>query len=247
MHFISFPKSGRTWIQLLLFKYFSILKGFDIKEYISGNTLTSKYWTLFFTHGNDNGRISIDYNKVKEYEYEIIFLSRNIYDILISYYNYSKYNLGTHKGDFDSFIYKDNTIYPNSDDRSRHGIWAYVNYSTFFLRKSKVFHVLRYSNLNNEIFVNIYELLTKLCGSVDFSALKKAIEYSSFDNMRTLEKHNTLDWYALQGSGRGAKVRKSNDKYIDYYNKDDTKYIHKIMKDKFTDNELKLLDYSRPF
>ncbi|MEQ9299472.1 MAG: sulfotransferase domain-containing protein [Cyclobacteriaceae bacterium] len=244
-YFISYPKSGRTWIQLLISKYLSYVSDVECIDLLKSNKISfGNGHSIFFSHGRSNGSIcqgrKIDFYRDKE----IILLTRNVADVMISYYHYAKYSLHTHDGSFEIFVRKLPFDRDQSSDESRHGLMAYVNYHKFFLNLNHIGFYLNYSLVKQNVVTNFTNLLCYLGIEIYPDYLSDTIEFCSRRNMKLLENNNILEWYGLNGNGLGAKVRTDSVMSRNEISLELVELIENNMKSNFTESDLCLLDFT---
>ena len=219
IYFISFPKVGRTWIELMFAKAYSELTG-EIVEDIVNKKINfnkekgsgEKIPMVLFGHGFLNSKICFGNFFPKKFykKRHIIFLVRDPRDILISHFYHDKFNYNNFEKGLHDFIHFDNQKAYNPKSE-RYGIKAIVNYFNAFIENKhlfKTFDVVYYEDLKQDVGSVMKELFLKTDLNIDEDLLKNIIAYGHIDNMRKLEQSNELNWYALQSSGKASKVRK---------------------------------------
>ncbi len=240
-HFVSFPKSGRTWIELMVAKAYSIKTGTDVSTIVNNkadftDTNLSNY---FFSHGHENNLICKgNYFPVKNYyNKKVILLVRDPRSVLVSMYYYMKYSFNAFGGDISEFIkypYKSGTQEAIVSS-SRFGIMPIINYMNAWKNNNKIlkdFKVIYYEDFKK----NTKKELTKLLRYVGLhfcsNEIDLILEYGSIDNMKKLESENTLKWHAFPNpqDNRGAKVREGNTTgFKKELSLDDLKYIEDML------------------
>ncbi|MFP4401624.1 MAG: sulfotransferase domain-containing protein [Candidatus Nanoarchaeia archaeon] len=191
---LSFPKCGRTWIRVLLAKYFSEKNNVSFELNITKMGGPS----ILFSH--DQKVINRFKNK------KIIFLFRDPRDTIVSFYHHCFHREETFSGSIDDFV-----LSPLSGtDFILHyynSLWSkYKNYPKHL--KLGFF----YENLRKNTFNEMKQFLEFIGEEIDEKALLKAIEYSSFDKLKKSERDGSIKAKTILGSKKkeenAYKVRK---------------------------------------
>lgn len=190
---ISYPKSGRTWLRLLIGKTISLyLKSDDINLLSLGSF--SKYDgripKIVVNHSSIRpGVQSPDELKLSVKQYQnsrIIFLVRHPGDVVVSlYYHISKRN-SEFDGSISEFI------------RGRKGgIDTIITYLNIWSNKSKYikdFLLVRYEDLHLDPSYELKKIFDFLgLENIEDNIYDDAIEFASFGNMRKIERDNKLN------------------------------------------------------
>lgn len=242
VHLVSYPKSGRTWLRVLLGTYYSLKYNVKGSSPVDITTITqniSHVPVVYPTHGNSSF-LSYDENKKpkmalypdnlhfdKGFENsKVIFLTREIEDVLVSYYHHMcnrvsrtyKYN-----GTLSQFIRdkrygaeKICKFYKMWYD-NLHRVYAYVHVS--------------YEELTFSIQPTMSRLLTFLGeNEIKESHLNKAIENSKFSKMQQMERNGQIGNRPQPSSDKNTlKVRNGKvGSYSTELSKDDSKYINNV-------------------
>lgn len=185
---VSYPKSGRTWLRLLIGK--TLCEKYNISE---SRMIRMRYMTsaagLFRTQFIHDGTATDEKKSCKElspdksrYRHNrIIQLSRNIKDILVSSYFQATKREKTFHGSISDFI--------------RSEIWGAIKILTFYKQWYEQRHVpanllfIRYEDLHEKPEV-LLQSVFKFLGAPDMENrfIQRAIEYCRFENLRKFEK-----------------------------------------------------------
>lgn len=243
IHFVSFPKTGRTWVELMFAKALAELTGNTVSDILNNKVKTfrhkgnkKKLPFIQFGHGFLNSKICLgNFFPDKYYKkQDVIFLVRDPRDILVSLYYYDKFKYDNFEKDLPDFIKFDNTNAYNPKSE-RYGIKAVVNYLNTFIDKKesfKSFHVVYYEDLRKDVATVMKDLFCAADMPIDDELLQKIIEYGHIDNMRKLEQSNELNWYAMQSSGKASKVRKGKSGgYTDELSEKDIDFLNAYIKE----------------
>lgn len=186
--FVSYPKSGRTWLRVLLGKAIAERYGFDDKDALGAHRLAGKFGldALRWTHDGSAPLDGTCYweqcrDKSAFQDKKVVFLTRDIRDVLVSSYHASRKRDRVFEGDISSFIRSDTF-----------GVKRILTFHNTWHRNRDVparFLHFRYEDLHREPMPILREILT-LIGSddIDDSILEKAVKFGAFENMRRLEE-----------------------------------------------------------
>ncbi|MEA3450159.1 MAG: sulfotransferase domain-containing protein [Patescibacteria group bacterium] len=226
---ISYPKTGRTWLRVLLGKFFSLQ--YDLPEKIILDTYkisgkTKKGRILFSHEGPFNVNNYSKYTKLKfknrRYKNKkVVFIIRDIRDVLVSAYFQEKKRDSTYDNSLSDFV--------RSDYFGVKKIITY--YNLWFLNKQRAgdFLLIKYEDLRNDTKKE-FEKILKFIGykKLKLDIIDKAINYASFSNMKKMEKINKFNNRILNASkgDKSGKVRKGKvGGYVDYLSENDLIYI----------------------
>ena len=231
---VSFGKSGRTWLRVMISRYYqlvygipdSALLGFD--NYHRRNSRIPK---IFFTHDNYIKDYTGEYDsKASFYGKKVVLLVRNPKDIAVSQFFQWQHRMrpakkklnqypphGANVSAFD-FVMDPNCGLPD--------IIAYLNLWAREAKNVESLLIVRYEDMRsdpNKTLRRVMEFVND--DSADASAVDGAVEYSSVENMRKLEEKNVF-WLAggrmkpgKKGDPNTYKVRRAKvDGYKDYFN-----------------------------
>ena len=218
---VSYPKSGRTWLRMMMAKIIKEMK-YD----------TDLYEALPALHHTPAKLIrAIGTTKIK-----VVFLRRDEADVVVS--SYAEKTTSTRSGQKYSDSISNFIRHPDF------GITKALSFNkkwiedTFFIEK----HSLTYEDLKIDPFGEI----RKICDFLDLKCsddiIQSAVEYSSFDNMKKIDnghparQENLLKKYKGNFAKTPGRVRRGMVKgYLKDLNAEDIKYVEK-QKRKFYDN-----------
>jgi len=164
---ISYPKSGRTWLRMIMAKI-AHLKGFDVtkEEFMPA--------------------LHYDVDKVKNIfgdDLKIVFLHRDIADVLSSYY--AEKSTSTRSGSL--YTGKVNEFIKDKN----HGVDAAIHYNKKWLelaKNNKNIKVVSYEQLKKDAFSSVSDIMRFLGFECTTEEISEAVEYSRFENMSKIEK-----------------------------------------------------------
>ena len=238
-YIISFPKSGRTWLRILIGK--TLCERFNLPEEIMLDThkVTAAAGILRTQMTHDDSSIIGGYkyyrynelstDKRKYSKKKVIFLVRNVKDILVSFYFQVTKRENNYTGSISDFIRSD-----------RYGIKKILTFYNIWHENRTVpkeFLLLRYEDMHKnpgEVLVKTIKFLG--CDEVDNHIIKKAVEFASFTHMKKMEK----DGFFKRDSMRAANINDDESYkvrrgivggYENYLSEGDIKYIDQIIKE----------------
>ena len=202
---VSFGKSGRTWLRVMLSRVYQqkhalperALIGFD--NFHSMNREVPK---MFFTHDNYIG----DYtghtdSKVDFYGKKVVVLARDPRDVAVSQYFQWKYRMRPEKkklnqypGQGEEISQFDFLMNPNA------GLLKVIEFMNLWAREASSmddFFLLRYEDLKSRTEESLGSLLEFIGTPGNEQEITEAVRFSSVDNMKKMEQKKTF-W--LSGS-----------------------------------------------
>lgn len=187
-YIISFPRSGRTWLRLMLGKYISDLAGIAPRDISKIYKITSQLDgipTVGFVHDGSSfaGRnLRADELGVSKGFYrnrKVVLLVRDLRDTLVSYYFYCRARKGVYTSDIGSFI--------RDPHFGAEKAIAFLNIWAANRHVPKDFLLLRYEDIVADPAGQMRTLLAFLEIPVDPIILNASVEYASFNNMKKME------------------------------------------------------------
>jgi hypothetical protein len=207
---ISYPKSGRTWVRVML-----------------GQMGINPY----YTH-DDSGTIGIGVSNNKEIykNKKVLFIIRNPKDVIVSSYFQQTKRRKNYNGTIQNFI-RDKKFGVQSILKF-YDIW-YENKET-----PKNFLIIKYEGLKQDPEVNMRKILKFFNKNVSDEKLRKAIKFAEFENMKKLEKKGYFLgkfgknlYTANPQDSESFHTRKGKvGGYIEYLNPEDIEYCNVIIK-----------------
>jgi hypothetical protein len=233
---VSWPKSGRTWLRFLIGKMLVDLYQLDPKNVFDLYQLSCKAGCdhLMMSHGGrfhffDSGHYAgLKFNHQMFAHKKVIFLARDIRDILVSFYFQENRRTGIFRGSIQDFI--------RSDVFGAQKIVAFYNLWYTHRQELKNFQLVRYEDLHADTDTQFRKILS--CINVEIASdemVFKAIDFASFSNMKKMEKQRTFKDSLLRAENNydaeSAKVRKGKvGGYVEYLEDADCDYIDSIVR-----------------
>lgn len=231
---VSFGKSGRTWLRVMISRYYQLVYGIPERALLGFDNYhrrNSKIPKIFFTHDNYIKDYTGEHDsKASFYGKKVVLMVRNPKDIAVSQFFQWQHRMRPAKK-------KLNKYPPHGADVSAYDfvmdpdcglpdIIAYLNLWAHETDRVERLLVVRYEDMRsdpNKTLRTVMEFIND--DSADATAVDGAVEYSSVENMRKLEEKNVF-WLAggrmkpgKKGDPNTYKVRRAKvGGYKDYFN-----------------------------
>jgi len=199
--FISYPKTGNTWVRVLLGRYFQILWSLDkliLLEDVDREIFEAhRVAALDVSHGAlewtaqtaDNLTFA---NVVAPHaDIPVIMLARHPLDTLLSFYMQIKYRPG----------YEDNDrvhTFADMVDDPVFGLDKFIKFHNLWIGKPQLC-IVRYEDLRADTERQCQWMLEFIGAPLDRAALATAIEYASFESMKRMERGSSAPRYRASG------------------------------------------------
>jgi len=237
----SFPKSGRTWLRVMLIRYLQLHYNLEINPKILNPlvlvNLNHELPKIIFIHGNEVPFLlepekitssTIGYQKKK-----FIFLVRDPKDVIISsYFERTKRgdNLSNYKGTISEFL--------RLKKGSLETILKFLR--IWYENKSKFdnFLLIKYEDLRTNPEKEMFRILDFMgIPNIDKNKIFDCVEFGSFNKMKKMEKNGVFDDPILKptkvAEDNSFKTRRGKvGGYVDYLNKSDIEFLNERIKAK---------------
>ena len=234
-YIVSFPKCGRTWLRCMLGKAICLKYGLPEELMLNTFRLTSLAGLLRteFTHDySDNAWLhytQLPTNKRRYAKKKVIFLARNIKDVLVSYYFHCTKRSGEFSGDISSFIRNEYL-----------GVKKVITFYNIWYENRNVpldFLFIRYEEMHRSAKEVLRETLNFLgMKEVDDYILEEAVAFARFENMQKMEKEGHFKTGRLKPADlndpESYKTRRGKvGGYVDYLSEEDIRYIDQVIEE----------------
>jgi hypothetical protein len=213
---VSFGKSGRTWLRVLLSRVFQLQHGLDERAILGFDNLhyrTGAAPKVLFTHDNYlrdyTGRRD---SKADFYDKKVIFLARDPRDVAVSQYFQWKYRMKPNKKDINAYPIGDD-LAPFEFVMSDAGLPKVIEFMNLWAKEApriKEFMVVRYEDLRARPEVTLQRLLEFLGMPATEAQIGDAVAFASYDNMKQMEQQRVF-W--LSGGRLVPKDRSNPNSY----------------------------------
>jgi hypothetical protein len=212
---VSFGKSGRTWLRVLLSRVFQLQHGLGERAVIGFDNLhyqTGAVPKIMFTHDN----YVKDYtghrdSKADFYDHKVVFLARDPRDVAVSQYFQWKFRMKPNKKDINAYPMDD--LVPFDFVMSDAGLPKVIDFMNLWAKeapKIKDFMVVRYEDLRARPEETLQALLEFLGTPASAAQIADAVTFASYDNMKRMEQQRVF-W--LSGGRLVPKDRSNPNSY----------------------------------
>jgi len=216
----SFPKSGRTWLRMILAKLLD-LKGIDTDEY--------EFLPVFHKSSSEIK------NNFKDIKLKVVFLKRHCGDTAVSYFREHEDKHGK------IYIFDQDTkniisACASISEFFRHVIPEIITFNNWWISNpynQKILYI-SYEEMQENTFLVIKKVVDFLEFDCTEEQIIQAIEYSTFDNMKKIENGEGFDYlrgYKGNFSGNSSlenrpRIRKGKvGSYLEELNKEDIQFV----------------------
>lgn len=193
---VSFGKSGRTWLRVMISHLFRVMYqlpenailGFD-----NFHNLNRAVPKTFFTHDNYIKDFTGDFNsKAPFYDKRVVLLARDPRDVAVSQFFQWKFRIKPTKVAINNYpaMGSDISLYDfvmGENGGSMRSVTDYLNLWAKEAGKVEHFHLLRYEDLRERPHEELRALLDFMKVDANQAQVDAAVEYSSYDNMKKME------------------------------------------------------------
>jgi len=203
--FVSWAKSGRTWVRLMLSRFYQVHRGLPESSFLEFDNLKRRdaaIPSVFFTHGNYLRDYTGDFaTKRPFYDARVLLLARDPRDVAVSQFFQWKHRMRDWKRALNDYpaAADELSLYEFVMEREA-GLPRVVEFLNGWARelpKLRAVHVARYEDLRRDAAAGLAAMLTFLGTPGSDAEIEEAVRYAAFDNMRQLE-----DRQAFRGQGR---------------------------------------------
>ena len=238
-YLISYPKSGRTWLRLLIAKYLamSVLDGDDNLENLTLLCQQTGIKSIQLSHAEADLRKPGIRSESESQKYfqgtRVLFVSRNIEDILVSAFYQAKYRLRQYDGEFGDFLRSE--VLGASRALKYYQMWSklYTGCSAFHLVRYEQLHENSQQVLTDAL---IFLGIAKPCEE----SVHRAVKFCRFTSLQTLERNGFFSTVPLQARDSSRletfKFRRGIiGDYLCHFTKDDSQYLTSLLVDTSSD------------
>lgn len=200
---VSFGKSGRTWVRVLLSRFFQLRFGLTPSAFIGFDNLHRKHEGIprvFFTHDN----YLRDYtgnrdNKRDFYGKKVVLLVRQPEDVVVSQYHQWKFRMRPHKKGLNKYPEHGADVdvfrFAMDEDAGLPKVIDFLNGWAREIPNLKDLLIVRYEDLRRDTAGELKRILTFMGQDATEEELKDCVAFASVENMRALEEKRVF-WLA---------------------------------------------------
>jgi hypothetical protein len=229
---VSFQKCGKTWLRMMLSKVLMDVYGIKKQKLdLQFMTLLSRAPNILISHaGSTKFPNKIDFVRLFKHK-KIVFLVRDPRDIIVSLFHSARTREKIYEGsELSTFI---------RDERyGFHHIIEFLNrWSAEMKRRPHDFLMVKYEDLKKDAASQLRRILDFVHVPASDDAIKMAVDYGSFENMRKLEMAGAVKDYRMQSGDvkdpNSFRTRKGKvGGYIEEMSPSDVAYVTSMVKEK---------------
>ena len=193
---VSFGKSGRTWLRVMISHLFRVMYGLPdnaVLSFDNFHNLNRKVPKIFFTHDNYIKDFTGDFeSKQPFYDKRVVLLARDPRDVAVSQFFQWKFRIKPSKVAINNYPPRGSEIgvfdfVTGDNGGSIKAVCDYLNLWAREAGKVENFYLLRYEDLRAEPKSELRRLLDFMQVDADDEHVDAAVEYSSYENMKKME------------------------------------------------------------
>lgn len=193
---VSFGKSGRTWLRVMVSHLFRVMYGLPenaILGFDNFHNLNRSVPKVFFTHDNYIKDYTGDFDsKEPFYDKRVVLLARDPRDVAVSQFFQWKFRIKPTKVAINNYPPRgsDISLFDFVMGNNGGSIKAVTDYLNLWARetgKVTAFHLLRYEDLRSDTGNELRRLLDFMEVDASDADVEAAVEYSSYENMKKME------------------------------------------------------------
>lgn len=200
---VSFGKSGRTWLRMLMSRYFQLRFGLADSSFLGFDNLNSKHAGIprvFFTHDNYLRDYTGDgEGKQAFYGKKVILLVRDPRDTAVSQFFQWKFRMRKAKKGLNDYPDHEAEVetfdFVMNEDAGLTKVIGFLNEWAHELGNIQDVLVVRYEDLRNGTQEQLGRVLVFMGEQPAAEKLSDCVEFASVDNMRKLEEKRVF-WLA---------------------------------------------------
>ena len=246
---VSYGKSGRTWLRVMLSRIYQTKYSLSTRSLLSFDNFHRKNAAIprvFFTHDNyvrdytGHADVKSDYADRK-----VVLMVRNPADVAVSQFFQWKHRMKSNKIDLLGFPQRDDEL--NIFDfvmGAEAGLPRIIDFMNIWARdidELPDFLMVRYEDLRQDPEQAMGQLLEFMGTPATAEEIRDAVEFGSVDNMRKMEQKGSF-WLSGgrmkprdKANPESFKVRRAKvGGYLDYFDDAQAKEIHTLLRDRLS-------------
>ena len=245
---VSYGKSGRTWVRVLISRFYQLHCGLRSETLLGFDNLHGKdrrIPRIFLTHDNYLQDYTGNTDSKRDfYDKRVILLVRSPQDTAVSQYFQWKFRMRRRKKSLNEYPEHGAEISPFEFAMGQAGLPKIIDFMNLWAAERDRFRdllVVRYEDLRADTPGVFAKIVRFLGAPEDEAAIRGAVEYASVENMRKLESRRVF-W--LSGGRMIAGDRDNPDSYKvrrakvggyrDYFDDDQVARIDELVRSKLS-------------
>ena len=248
---VSFGKSGRTWLRVMMSRYYQLVFGIPERVLLGFENYHrrhAKIPRIFFTHDNYIKDYTGTFDsKAPFYGKRVVLLVRNPKDIAVSQYFQWQHRMRPAKKLLNRYPPHGSQVAPFEFVMDEHvGLPGIIDYLNLWAREAERIEdllIVRYEDMREDPGAVLERVMQFVDGEKpETSAVSAAVEYASVENMRKLEEKSVF-WLSgsrmkpgKKGDPNSYKVRRAKvGGYKDYFSDDEAAQIDALVSETLSD------------
>ena len=193
---VSFGKSGRTWLRVMISHLFRVMYALPenaVLGFDNFHNLNKSVPKTFFTHDNYIKDFTGDlHSKAPFYDKRVVLLARDPRDVAVSQFFQWKFRIKPTKVAINNYPPQGSDIslfdfVMGDNGGSMQAVTDYLNLWAREVSKMQHFHLLRYEDLRARPREELRALLDFMHVDATDAQVNAAVDYSSYENMKKME------------------------------------------------------------
>ena len=216
---VSFGKSGRTWLRVMVSHLFRVKHDLPENAMLSFDNfhnLNPDVPKIFFTHDNYIKDYTGDFESKRPfYDKRVVLLARDPRDVAVSQFFQWKFRVKPSKVAINNYPPRGTDIslfdfVTGDNGGSMQAVTGFLNLWAREAQKMAQFHLLRYEDLRARPAAELRKLLDFMQVSATDEQVDAAVEYSSYENMKKMESKQQ---FRLSGGRMKPRDKDNPDSY----------------------------------
>lgn len=232
MLFLSYPKSGRTWVRFLVDAYLADLHGLEVSNVFEVERKLDRRWRIEWTHLTGAMILELPYDRIGEVDLSridgrpCVFLSRNLHATLASAYFQARDRVEVFHGTPSEFV--------RSPLFGIRKLVAFYNLVEELKGRFSSFTRLTYEGLREDPAAGLVATLEVLGAEIDPERVQRAVRLGDIESLRRLARTPEYADTAIAPVDRdnphSEKIRRGDDQaWRELFDEDDARYIDEVI------------------
>jgi hypothetical protein len=237
---VSHGKSGRTWLSVMLSRFFQLRYGLSERSLLIFDNLHRKNRAIpkvLFTHDNYiRDYTGAGASKIAFYRTPTVFLARNPADVAVSQYFQWRHRMLPHKKELNGYPPHGAEVsifdFVLHEEQGLKRVVAFMNEWAKELPRLQNKLIIRYEDMRARPQAELRRLLDWMQQNPTDAEIEQAVEFAAFDNLKKLEQKRVFWWSGTRmvpgqkGNPDSFKVRRAKvGGYRDYFDDDQARQI----------------------